>query len=190
MCGKKNSPRFPFVPLSYCLFARNSQQCSETLAEWATLRCQTLLPAKGMNDARRTDAMLSSDPRAWEQLVDKLSSEQQTPAAAATTRTGRETSGTKGGPFTIGETLRYTAVPTTKDIDRVRSKLIALRDAVLLPTVHPSMEDAASVFDNFEAKNYSRSDRWDGWQMLPLWSVYSLTGCPLEEVRVPWGVWR
>lgn len=124
--------------------------------------------------------MLSSDPRAWEQLT-KDSSPEPT--------SGRETSDTKGGPFPIGETLRYTTVATTEDIYRVYSKLVALRDAVLVP-VYSSTEDSTLVFGNFEAKNSSRSNRWDGWQMLPPWSVYSLRDCPLSEVRVLLGVLR
>lgn len=126
-----------------------------------------------MSDARRTDAILSSDPRAWEKLVESSSPE---PIS------GRVASDVVGDTFTIGENLQYTTVPTTKDVDRVHSKLVVLRDAVLVP-VNSATDDKPSIFDNFEAKNSSHSGRWGGWQMLPPWSVSSLTGCSLAEVR-------
>lgn len=141
--------------------------------EWASLRCRTLLPAQSMNEARRTEAILSSDPRAWEQLVEKSSPE---PVS------GRATSDI-GDPFMFGKSLQYTTAPTREDLDRVHSKLVALRDAVLVP-IQSSTEENAFVFDNFETKNSSRSSRWDGWKMLPPWSVHSLAECPLAEVRV------
>lgn len=129
-----------------------------------------------MNDARRADAILSSDPRAWEKLV-----EDSSPNPIS----GRVASGA-GSSFTIGETLQYTAVPTTGEVDRVHSKLVALRDAVLVPA-RSATDDNPSLFDNFEAKNSSHSGRWGGWLLLPPWSVFSLTGCPLAEVRKIWG---
>lgn len=140
-----------------------------------------------MNDARRTDAILSPDPTAWEQLVEKLPPEQQISAAAAA-RTGRGNPGEKIGPFMIGGTLLHTAVPTVEDVDSVRSKLVALRDAVLVvPTGHYSsttaQEDNNPLIFDILAKDTGRSDRWDGWRLLPRWSVYSLTECPLAEVR-------
>lgn len=163
-------------------FPRNSQDCSSILAEWADLRCRTLLPAKGMGDARRNDILSTSDPRAWERLVEP-SSQKPTPpvavdaaAAEPVIQVGQENQGDRHL-----ENLQYTTVPMAEDIDRVRSELVLLRDSILAPA-QPQTEGSTSIFDNFEAKNSSRSSRWDAWQALPPWSVCSSPGCPLAEV--------
>ena len=160
--------------------------------ELGEFRCRALLPAEGMGDAHRNEVSLSSDHRAWEWLVEKspLNPTSATSSAEAsmerTARFGRDRS--DGGPATIGDDiLRYTTVPTAGEVDRVRSKLVVLRDAVLMPE-HPPFDDTGSMFDNFDTKNSSRSNRWDAWQTLPPWSVYSIPACPLTEVRSRLGV--
>lgn len=92
---------FPISTLSHY-----SGDCAMTFAEWAGLRCQTLLPAGGMADSNRSAAIVDPNRRAWEVLVDRPMS--------------------KSGDWT-GE------VPSAQDLGRLRLILASLRDAVALP---------------------------------------------------------
>lgn len=137
-----------------------------------------------MDDARRSALLSTSDPRAWERLVDP-SSRTRTPASeeVVAAEGGEHIGEEKQGDCPWGDTLQYTTVPAAEDVDRVRSKLVLLRDSMLTSTVQPPRtEGGSSIFDNFEAKNSTRSSRWDAWQTLPPWSVCSMPECPLAEV--------
>ena len=86
----------------------------------------------------------------------------------------------EGGPFPFmnGDTvLRDTDDPTAGAVERALSKLVVLRDAVLVPR-------RAHIFDNFEAKNSSRSGRWDAWHTLPPWTVCSQSQNGCKDVRL------
>lgn len=62
---------------------------------------------------------------------------------------------------------------TVEDVGRVRSNLIALRDAVLVDTPLPTFAKALQ----------SRPlDRWAGWKYVPPIFVASPPGCPLVKV--------
>ena len=146
-----------------------------------------------MGNARRNDAILSSDPRAWEWLIDSSSSN----PTSAVDLAGRSTEGavqfarersSERGPFTIEGTVpRYTTVPTAGEVFNVQSKLVVLRDAVLVPA-HAPQEDNDSIFDNFAAKNSSRSSRWGAWHTVPPWAMHSPFACrPATEVRLRLG---
>lgn len=117
-----------------------------------------------MSDARRSDIISGLDPRAWERLADPSS---QTPSSAVVAAAVEERvhvgpeSRRDSGNFNA---LTGTTVPTVDDLDRVHSKLVLLRDALLRK---PQAEDTQSVFDGFDAKNSSRSSRWDAWQTMP-----------------------
>lgn len=128
-----------------------------------------------MGDARRNDIIAStSDLRAWEQLVEPRS---QTPTPAAAGMVEAEEATQVGG----GQKQGDTTVPTAEDVGRARARLVLLRDSMLAP-VQPQTDDGTSIFDGFEAKNSTRSSRWDAWQTLPPWSVCSNPECPLAEV--------
>ena len=146
------------------ILPQHRYDCTEILAEWANLRCQALFPAKGIDHARRSDVILSPDPRAWEQLVQNSSSNPTSVAALAggsperAVRIARDR-WNEGGPLTNGDNaLRYTDHPTAEAVGRALSRLAILRDAVLVPGRAPPGKNG-SMFDNFEAKNSSRSGR-------------------------------
>lgn len=120
------------------------------LSEWSNLRCETLVPAGSMGEPRRVDGMINQDPRAWERLID-------TPEA---------------------EGAGDTQIPLPQDLKLTRSKLAALRDAVLL---------APEAFDNLTLNNFEstipRRTPWDqGWEAIPPWWVHSQRGCQIAEV--------
>lgn len=135
-----------------------------------------------MDGAYRNDILSTSDPRAWERLVEPSSQTPSPPAvevvaAEAAIQVGQE------GQGASPSTLQYTTVPTAVDIERVRSRLVLLRDSMLASEQpHAAGKGVSSIFDDFKTKNSTRSSRWDGWQTVPPWSVCSLPGCPLAEV--------
>lgn len=137
-----------------------------------------------MGDALRSDILTSasSDARAWERLVETSAPNPSPPTVATASEADVQIGRENQSDGEAVDTLPQTTVPTIDDVDRVRSKLVLLRDSMLGPAQQRQSEGSASVFDNFEAKNSSRSSRWDPWQTLPPWSVFSMRDCPLAEV--------
>lgn len=84
------------------------------------------------------------------------------------------------------------SVPLPHEVESARSKLIGLRDAVMLP---PStlFESETMSGNNNKSRDgetaedgrgggSSRRHRWDGWETLPPYWVYSPYGCPIAQV--------
>lgn len=169
-------------PSAYPPHSKNREDCIEALAEWANLRCRALLPAEGMSDPRRTQAVTDPHPRAWQALIPSQSleptllakSSATAAAAAAATESARPT--VEEASF-AGGSVRSTSVPHVDEVNRARLKLVALRDAVVMPPRSPLPED------DVERDPSGGFMAWDRRNPLPLWSIYSHNQCPLTEVR-------
>lgn len=169
-------PRRRTLPL------QNREACIEALAEWANLRCRALLPADGMSDPRRTQAIIDPHPPAWQALIASQSLEPTSFAklsaiSAAATVAAENAPPTLEGALFAGGSVRPTSVPHIDEVNRARLKLVAVRDAVVVPRRSPLPED------DVERDPSGRLTSWDGRKPLPLWSIYSHNQCPLTEVR-------
>ena len=127
-----------------------SVDCATALAAWADLRRRTLLPAAGTAEVRRVEAIIDPRPRAWEGLA---------------------------GSLAEGDALESNN-SSSERLEVIRSKLVALRDAVLL---RPRALDGID-FDTLESMESGRI-RWSGNpDAIPPWRVHSQRGCPIAEV--------
>lgn len=193
----------PQSPATFSHVRIDSQDCVEALTRWIELRCQALLPAEGMSDAGRINAILTPDRRAWEELivtpsttltsmaegeaVEKAAGTTEAvrrAAIATVTRTGNvfgHDAAVIGAVNGAAATAASTAVPKPEDLDLARSELLALREA-LVPLERD--EDDGYGFDSYEGIKFSRPERWGGWEYFPHWWSYSTRRCPLEKVIV------
>lgn len=123
---------------------RYSGDCAAALGEWAARRCQALTSAGRMADSQRGEVIVDPEPRAWETLV------------------GTTALGTGEG------------TPSTDELERLRSNLIRLRDAVALP---PSMLDGENL------KDLEWTPRVERVRELPnVWRVDSPFNCDIDKV--------
>ncbi|CAM9671496.1 unnamed protein product [Ectocarpus sp. 6 AP-2014] len=156
------------------------EDCIEALAEWANLRCRALLPAEGMSNPRRTQAVLDPHPRAWQALIASQPLE-PTLLAKSSATTAAEAAATESARPTLeeasfaGGSVRPTSVPQVGEVNRARLKLVALKDALVMPPRSHLPED------DVERNPSGGSMAWDGRNSLPLWSIYSHNQCPLTE---------
>lgn len=138
----------------FCVFSvlRASAECVTALSEWSNLRCRTLVSAEGEARDRCVEAIVDQDRRAWEKLISR-----------PTRDTGEKTK-----------------IMFPEELESIRSKLVALRDAVLLQS--PNFKEIE--LDGLESMRRS-GHPWDrDWDVIPPWLVHSQRNCPIEEVRV------
>ena len=177
------------------LIRPNSIECVAALEEWAKLRCRALLPGGGLDDAHRTHAVINPDVRAWEALL-------STPFPSPSTVLPGEAGGT--APVAVSKVdPELTTVPEMGELDRVRSKLAALRDGLREPTLSfqvslsPTLPGSGGGYGDgdggegrsgparlFGPDEWRRHPRWESWgESHPPWWVYSPAGCSLQKVR-------
>ena len=172
-----------------CSSPKYSRDCNTALSEYADLRCRTLTGLHFRESAVPDTSLRSEDPTAWEAALLGASL-----AHEASTVVWDE--GEKGGE---GKNVQGDDRPGQLDmglrheLDRIRSKLVSLRDAVWTGSktlqIQYERADGLDLADLQRSEFHPSQQRWrrnvgesEPEKTCYSWTVHSQDGCHIEEV--------